>query len=185
MKVKRRWREWVGDGGGVDAQCETTIGHDGMHRVPTVVTETELTGLWLQCVDVTRLYHRPHQLSTHHTTDRTLRTVTPVCHEALPPSIFRSKSGKYKPTLKSMVKNRWNFVLLAQTYDKRGNDIRLTSYLSFIHFNSNATVRVAGRDDDTILLHCSEVKADLQLRTDHKLLSCTQQLNQSVVAHKY
>jgi len=64
-------------------------------------------------------------------------------------------------------------------------DIQLTSHLSFVHLNSNATVRVAGSDDDAILLHCSEVKADLQLRTDHKLLSCTQQLNQSLVAHEY
>ena len=123
MKVKRWWREKVGDSGGIDAQCETTISHDGVNRVPTVVTETELTGLWLQYVDVTRFYHGPHQLSTHHTTDRTHRTVTPVwgCHEVLPPSIFRSKSGKYEPTLKSMVKNKWNCVLLAETYDERGN----------------------------------------------------------------
>ena len=69
---------------------------------------------------------------------------------------------------------------------RRDDDIWLTAYLSFIHFDSNAAVCVAGSDDNAVPLHCSEVKANLQLCTDHKISSCsTRQLNQSVVAHEY
>jgi len=59
---------------------------------------------------------------------------------------------------------------------RRDDDhILLTTYLSIVHLNSNAAVRVAGRDNNAVLPNGSEVEADLKLRVYHKLLRCKQQ----------
>jgi len=66
--------------------------------------------------------------------------------------------------------------------------LRWHTHLSLVHLNSNATVCVAGADNDAGPLHRSKVEADLQLRIYHKLLRCKQvtvfqQLNQLVIPH--
>jgi len=49
------------------------------------------------------------------------------------------------------------------------------TYLSFVHLNANAAVRVSRRDNNARLLNGSEVEADLKLRIHHKLFLCTPQ----------
>ena len=64
VEAERRRRQSVTDGDSVDTQRQTTVGHDSVHRVPAIITQTELTVLRLQCMYITRLHHRPDQLIT-------------------------------------------------------------------------------------------------------------------------
>jgi len=53
-------------------------------------------------------------------------------------------------------------------------------YLSIVHLNSNAAVRVAGSQNDAVELNGSEVKTDLKLRAYHKLLRCNGHTNSNL-----
>jgi len=57
-----------------------------------------------------------------------------------------------------------------------------TSYLALVHLNRNAAVSVAGGDNNAILTHRSEIKADLQPCIYYKLFRCKKRTAISLVS---